>query len=72
MQIYCIYVYKLQGKYHTLSVLTIKTGQDRKHAWIGFLNNAFLNVYLVASLIQLNHDLVATLLLNRSAYFIKI
>lgn len=29
MQIYCIYVYKLQGKYHTLSVLTIKIGRGR-------------------------------------------
>ena len=29
MQIYYIYVYKLQEKYHTLSVLTIKTGSGR-------------------------------------------
>lgn len=29
MQIYYIYVYKLQEKYHTLSVLTIKTGHGR-------------------------------------------
>lgn len=29
MRIYYIYVYKLQGKYHTLSVLTIKTGHGR-------------------------------------------
>lgn len=29
MQIYYIYVYKLQGEYHTLSVLTIKTGRGR-------------------------------------------
>lgn len=29
MQIFYIYVYKLQGKYHTLSVLTIKTGRGR-------------------------------------------
>lgn len=29
MQIYYIYVYKLHGKYHTLSVLTIKTGRGR-------------------------------------------
>ena len=29
MQIYHIYVYKLQEKYHTLSVLTIKTGRGR-------------------------------------------
>ncbi len=29
MQIYYIYVYKLQEKYHTLSALTIKIGCGR-------------------------------------------